>query len=174
LYRKGRQKYDNFSNDGGTKIVERNLYYKIKWFYLWASLDCLVKTPSRTNMKRSKIDLEFIFRASPEILYKFLVLPECLVRWFCDGVDITGDQFVFEWDGDEENAELVDDIEAERLRFKWEDSEDGEHLEFRMYKSGVTNETILEITDYCDEGEEDLQSDLWASQISKLRKETGG
>lgn len=103
-----------------------------------------------------------------------MISPECLVRWFCDGVDITADQYTFEWDGDEEVAELIDDIEHERLRFRWDDSEDDEYYEYRMYKSGVTNETVLEITDYCDEGEEDLQSDLWASQINKLRKETGG
>lgn len=125
-------------------------------------------------MKRAKIELEFILRASPKILYKFLVLPECLVRWFCDSVDITVDEFTFEWDGDEENAKLIDDIEEERLRFVWEDSEPDEYLEFRMYKSGVTNETVLEITDFCDEGEEDTQEDLWSSQISKLKKETGG
>jgi len=125
-------------------------------------------------MKRVKIELEFILRASPKILYKFLLLPECLVRWFCDSVDITADEFTFEWDGDEENAKLIDDIEEERLRFVWEDSEPDEYLEFRMYKSGVTNETVLEITDYCDEGDEDTQADLWSSQISKLKKETGG
>ncbi len=125
-------------------------------------------------MKRTKIELEFILRASPKILYKFLVLPECLVRWFCDSVDITADEFTFEWDGDEEIAKLIDDIEEERLRFVWEDSEPDEYLEFRMYKSGVTNETVLEITDFCDEGDEDTQADLWNSQISKLKKETGG
>jgi len=125
-------------------------------------------------MKRAKIELEFILRASPKILYKFLVLPECLVRWFCDSVDITADEFTFEWDGDEEIAKLIDDIEEERLRFVWEDSEPDEYLEFRMYKSGVTNETVLEITDFCDEGDEDTQGDLWGSQIAQLRKETGG
>ncbi len=125
-------------------------------------------------MKRVKIDLEYIMRASPEILYKFLTAPECIVRWFCDAVDITADEFTFSWDGDEEIAVLIDDIEEERLRFVWEDSEPDEYLEFRMYKSDVTNETILEITDFCDEGEEDTQTDLWDSQITRLRKETGG
>ena len=86
-------------------------------------------------MKRVSFDIEFIFRASPAILYKFLTTPSCLIRWFCDRVDITAEEYVFSWDGADEIAALVDDIEEERLRFIWNDAEDGEYLEFRMYKS---------------------------------------
>jgi uncharacterized protein YndB with AHSA1/START domain len=118
--------------------------------------------------------MEFLFKASPAILYKFLTTPSCLVRWFCDEVDIEADEFSFFWEGYEEKAELVDDIEEERLRFIWEDAEDGEYLEFRFSKSPVTNETIFEITDFADEDEVDDQKQLWESQIKQLRLETGG
>ena len=99
-------------------------------------------------MKRVSFDLEFLFRASPAILYKFLTTPACLVRWFCDEVDITKNEYVFVWSGAGETATLIEDIEDERVRFEWEDGEDGEYFEFRMKKSPVTNETILEITDF--------------------------
>jgi uncharacterized protein YndB with AHSA1/START domain len=125
-------------------------------------------------MKRVKFDLEFIFRASPTILYKFITTPSCLIRWFCDEVDIQGETFTFEWSGAEEIAEMIDDIEDERVRFHWEDSDDEEYLEFRFSRSPVTGETILEITDYCDEDEVDDQKQLWESQIKVLRQETGG
>ncbi len=125
-------------------------------------------------MSRVRIDMEFIFKASPAIIYQFLTMPECLVRWFCDGVDITDDIYTFDWEGNIEDAELIDDIEEERLRFKWEDSNDDEYLEFRMYKSDVTNETILEVTDFCDKDEGQEQKDLWETQILELRKECGG
>ncbi|MCH2085282.1 MAG: START-like domain-containing protein [Saprospiraceae bacterium] len=125
-------------------------------------------------MDRIKIDLEFLFRASPAILYKFFTTPACLIRWFCDEVDITGDTFTFFWSGSEEVAELIDDIEEERLRFEWEDGEDGEFLEIRLSRSPVTGETILEITDFCDEDDKDDQVQLWSSQMEQLRKETGG
>jgi len=70
---------------------------------------------------------------------------------------------------------LIDDIEDERIRFKWQDADDEEeYLEFRMRKSPVTNETILEITDYCDDDEVDDQKQLWQSQVKMLRQETGG
>ncbi len=126
-------------------------------------------------MERVKIDLEFIFRASPTILYKFITTPSCLIRWFCDEVDIQGDTYTFSWSGSEEVAELIDDVEDDRVRFQWEDAEsDKEFLEFRMRKSPVTNETILEITDYCDSDEVKDQEQLWNSQITQLRSATGG
>lgn len=119
--------------------------------------------------------MEFIFRASPAILYKFFTTPSCLVRWFCDEVDIQGDTYTFAWSGSEEIAEVIDSEEESYIRFQWEDAEsDEEFLEFNISKSPVTGETILVITDYCDEDEVDDQKQLWESQIAELRKETGG
>lgn len=125
-------------------------------------------------MKRVKFEMEFIFRASPTILYTFVTTPSCLVRWFCDEVDITDDVYTFSWAGSEENAEMVDDIEDERVKFRWEDSDEDEFLQFKFYKSDVTNETVLEIIDFCDDDEVDDQKQLWTSQIEKMRVETGG
>jgi len=126
-------------------------------------------------MKRVSFTTEFLFRASPTILYRFITTPSCLIRWFCDEVDITGEIYTFVWDGAEEIAEMIDDIEDERVRFKWEDADsDEEFLEFRFSRSPVTGETILEIEDYCDEDEVKEQMDLWASQIKQLKQETGG
>ncbi|MFT5167423.1 MAG: hypothetical protein ACI8P3_002661 [Saprospiraceae bacterium] len=125
-------------------------------------------------MKRVSISLEFLFRASPTILYKFVTTPSCLIRWFCDEVDITGETYTFIWNGSEETAEMIDDIEDERVRFKWEETVDNEFLEFKFSRSPVTGETILEIIDFCDEDETDDQRQLWESQIKGLRQETGG
>ena len=128
-------------------------------------------------MKRVKIELEFIFRASPTILYKFLTTPECIIRWFCDEAHINGkrDTFTYVWSGSEEVASLIDDIEEERLKFKWEDADDeNEYLEFRMSKSDVTNTSILEITDFCDEDEVEDTRALWESQMKTLQSVTGG
>jgi len=126
-------------------------------------------------MDRAKIQLEFIFRASPTILYKFFTTPSCLIRWFCDEVDIQGNTFTFMWSGSEEVAYLIEDIEDELVKFQWEyTGADEEFLEFHIYKSPVTGETILEITDFCDSDELDDQRQYWESQIRELQKETGG
>jgi len=124
--------------------------------------------------KRVRIDLEFIFRASPTIIYNFVTTPACLVRWYCDDVDITNDVYTFFWNGSSETAFLIDDIEDERVKFEWEDANPYEFLEFRMYRSDITNETILEITDFCDDDEKQEVRDLWNSLMHELRKECGG
>ena len=126
-------------------------------------------------MKRVPVEMEFIFRASPAILYKFITDPSCLLRWYCDGVDINEDVYSFDWQGSLEEALMVDDIEEERVRFRWLDADDEEEFfEYRMYKSPITDETVLEITDYCDDDEVDDVRQLWEEQIKKLRIETGG
>ncbi len=126
-------------------------------------------------MSRNRVDIEYIFKASPGIIYQFLTLPENLVRWYADGVDITGDVYTFSWDGSEEKAELIDDLEEERVRFERLDTDvSNDYYEFRMYKSKLTRQTILEITDFCDKGEEKEIQDLWDSQIDELRSACGG
>ena len=119
--------------------------------------------------------MEFLFRASPSILYQFFTTPNCLIRWFCDEVDITGEVYKFTWEGADEIAELAEDKENERIRFKWEDADSAdEYLEFKFEKSPVTNETILILTDFCDDDEIDDQRQLWESQMKQLKQETGG
>ena len=126
-------------------------------------------------MDRVKFDMEFIFRASPAILYTFITTPSCLVRWFCDEVDINGEMYSFFWEGNPEEAELIEDIEDERLRFKWLDADDeDEFLEISFERSPVTGETIVRLIDFCDEDEVDDSKQLWESQMENLRRETGG
>lgn len=126
-------------------------------------------------MERVKIELEFIFRASPTILYQFLTTPACLVRWFCDKVDIDGEVFNFTWAGYTESAELIDDYEEELLRFHWDEVEnEEEYLEFHISSSPITNETILHIYDWSDEDETDDQKKYWESNMKKLKLAIGG
>ena len=124
--------------------------------------------------KRVSFDQEFIFKASPAILYQFLTYPDILVRWFCDAVDIQDEVYTFEWDGAEEEWEMVDDIQEERIKFNIIDADDDEYIEFRMYKSDITNETILELTAFADDGEIDEERIFWENQIRKLKGACGG
>jgi uncharacterized protein YndB with AHSA1/START domain len=126
-------------------------------------------------MERTRLSLEYLFRASPTIVYQFLTTPACLVRWFCDEVDIQGDYFTFMWGGSPQGAVLVDDIEEERIKFKWvETDHPSEFLEFKISISPITDETIMVITDFCDQDEvADIRA-LWDSQIRTLKKEMGG
>ncbi len=126
-------------------------------------------------MERVSVKIEYLLRASPAILYQFFTNPSALVRWFCDGVDVEGDNlYTFEWNGSEESAELTENVEDELVRYNWlDDDRENEYIEFKLSKSPVTAETILVITDFCDEDEVEEQKQLWETQISQLRKETG-
>jgi len=126
-------------------------------------------------MERVSVKIEYLLRASPAILYQFFTNPSALVRWFCDGVDVEGDNlYTFEWNGSEEPAELTENVEDELVRYNWlDDDRADEYMEFRLSKSPVTAETILVITDFCDEDEVEEQKQLWETQISQLKKETG-
>ncbi|MEL6654799.1 MAG: START-like domain-containing protein [Bacteroidota bacterium] len=125
-------------------------------------------------MERKKFTMERLFRASPTIMYKFLSTPDCLIRWFCDEVDINGKEYSFSWEGEEEIALLIEDSENELLRFEWEDADEGEYLEFKMERSPVTGETILNLTDWADDDEVEDQQKLWDTQLDRLRSATGG
>ena len=125
-------------------------------------------------MARKQIKLEYIFRASPAIIYTFVTTPECLVRWYCDDVDITGEVYTFIWSNHGEIAYMIDDIEEERVRYKWKNASENEYLEFRIFKADITNETIMEIIDFCDEDEVQETTDLWNTLMVDLKKERGG
>ena len=124
-------------------------------------------------MARVQIKIEFMFKASPSIIYLFITQPTALVRWFCDKVDNIGDKYTFSWEGEEEEALLVDDIEEELVKYIWDERPD-EFLQFRIYKTDITNETILEITDYCDDDEVKEQKDIWEMYIKKFKTFCGG
>ncbi len=126
-------------------------------------------------MERIRFTLEYLFKASPTILYQFLTDPPCLIRWFCDEVDVHGDLYTFRWGEAEETAYVVDDFQEELLRLHWESAEsEDEHLEFKIFTSDVTDETILHISDYCDPGEEEDQQRYWDALIARLRAVCGG
>jgi len=129
---------------------------------------------NRYIMKRVQLKLDFILKASPTIVYNFLTTPACLVRWFCDRVDIEGEIYTFEWNKSREWAELIDDIEEEYLRFRFDSAEnDDEYLEFRITTSPITDETILEIKDWCDENELADQKLYWENLIVRMQREMG-
>lgn len=124
-------------------------------------------------MARVQVQVDFMFKASPSIIYLFITQATCFVRWFCDEVDNVGDRYTFSWDGSEEIATMIMDIEDELVKYQWEDRPD-EFLQFRIYKTDITNETILEITDYCDDDEVKETKDIWEMYIKKLKASCGG
>ncbi|MCH2021038.1 MAG: START-like domain-containing protein [Saprospiraceae bacterium] len=126
-------------------------------------------------MDRVSFTQEFLFRASPTIIYKFLTTPDCLIRWFCDDCNIVDGTYTFEWEGEQEEATILEDIENEQLRIEWEEYQEyEEYLDYKLSRSEVTGETILEITAFCDPDEVEQEQQFWSTQMEGLRRATGG
>lgn len=130
-------------------------------------------TPQVILMDRVQIKLEYVFKASPDVLYGFFTTPDRLIMWFCEEASIDKETYTFSWQGSEEEAVLIDDIEGERVRFSWTEEDENEFFEFSMTKSPVTGQTILFITDYCDADEVDDQTALWDMQLKDLKRAIG-
>lgn len=132
--------------------------------------------PRVTRSKSGNLvyQLEYTIRSSPAILYEFLTTPSGLAQWFADKVDIYDHKCIFEWEGIEETATIIDSIEDVYIRYKWDDSDEDEYFEFRISKNEITGDTILTITDFASEL--DIKDDklLWDSQVKLLVQQVGG
>jgi uncharacterized protein YndB with AHSA1/START domain len=123
--------------------------------------------------KRTKYNLEFSIRCSPNILFEFLSTPSGLGEWFADKVQQKENTFFFSWKESVEKAEMIAAEENEYVVYKWDWMEEDEFFEFRIEKSPVTNETILTITDFADKKEIPDQERLWEAQIHDLKHRVG-
>lgn len=127
------------------------------------------------SQKKQPFTIERTFRSSPTILYNFLTTPSGLVQWFADKVDLNGDIYTFEWNGDEQEAEVLSFDEEEYIKLRWTDEEDDKaFFEYRIKRNEITGETILYITDFAPKDEIKESVSLWDSQLNDLKKCIGG
>ena len=126
-------------------------------------------------MDKVKIDLEYIIKTSPTILFNCLSTPSGLSEWFADDVNIKNDRYTFFWDGSEETAILKTVRKSESVKFQWEDDEDEDYFfEMTIRIDDITKDVALLVTDFAEEGEEDEVQLMWDNNIDKLKKAIGG
>ena len=123
---------------------------------------------------KKKFTLEFTVKSTPHVLYEFVSEPSEMAEWFADEVHSHGPHFTFVWDGNEQQAEMIDYAENEFARYRWKDAPKGEYFEFRIDESEITNDTVLFITDFADDSDRKEVEALWESQIHTLRERIGG
>ncbi|MBE2246199.1 MAG: SRPBCC domain-containing protein [Candidatus Competibacteraceae bacterium] len=128
---------------------------------------------ARTNNK-IKIELEYLIRSSPRILYNFLSTPSGLSEWFADNVNIHHDVYTFIWEGSEEKARLLVAREFDLVRFKWLATDiDDTYFELRIKIDELTNDVALIVTDFAPKEELQEVQMLWNKQIDQLIKSLG-
>ncbi len=119
---------------------------------------------------KEKIELEYIIKTSPSILFNRLSTPSGLSEWFSDDVNVKGSLYTFIWEGAEQVAELVSKKENKSIRFHWLDDDDEEsYFEFNINVDDLTGETALMIADFAEDDEKEDSIELWNQQIEQLK-----
>ncbi len=127
-------------------------------------------------MERQKIHLEYLLNAtSKAILWSAISTPTGLEGWFADRVESDDKIVTFYWGKTERReAEIVAMRAYSFIRFRWKDAVvPREYFEIKMTTSELTNDFVLEITDFAEADEVDDQRGLWESQVDTLRRTCG-
>lgn len=127
-------------------------------------------------MKKQKYTLEFLFNASPKVLYNRLSTPTGLAEWFADDVNFENNMqtFVFSWSGEEERADIISKKELSHIKFLWQHEDDEQaYFEFRINVDDLTKDVMLVVTDFAEPDEIDDAIQLWNKQIEDLKNVLG-
>lgn len=121
-----------------------------------------------------KVELEYILRCSPSVLFSFLTEPSGLSEWFCDNVNIKAGIMTFIWNKDsEQQAKKTGYRDNSYVRYRWLDGPENIYFEFRIQVDEITGETALMITDFAEDGDEDELNLSWDNAIQKLQRVIG-
>ena len=125
---------------------------------------------------KEKYKLEFLLKTSPRVLDKLISTPDGLGDWFADDVRVNDDIYTFEWDGNAEDARLVQLKMNSKIRFQWlEDEQEGldTYFELAYIVDPMTNSVILHITDFTTAADQESSAALWNQAISDLKRIIG-
>ena len=126
-------------------------------------------------MKKEKFHIEYIFdKVSRRSLWNHLTTPPGLSAWFADHPTINDNTYVFKWNRDEQEAEVLSVKPEISIRYRWTDEEeDNVYFEFLIHTVELTGATALEITDFAEPDEKKDSINLWDSQVYELKRTLG-
>ena len=112
---------------------------------------------------------------SSNVIWNIISTPSGLGTWFADKVSVQNKRFTFRWGKTEiREADLINCRTNSFVRFHWLDDEDRKsYFELKIIHNELTEDLMLEITDWAETGETDDVKDLWDSDIEKLRRVSG-
>jgi len=123
---------------------------------------------------KNKFQIEFTLRSSVKILYNQLSSPSGLSEWFADNVNFRGKNYTFFWDGDEQEAEMVNKKMNQHIKFRWLEEPEDTYFEFRIQVDEITRDVSLIITDFAEDQEDEEEAKLlWEKQVEKLCQSIG-
>ncbi|MDP4185104.1 MAG: START-like domain-containing protein [Bacteroidota bacterium] len=123
--------------------------------------------------EREKIQLEYLLKCSPKVLFSRLNSASGLSEWFAENVKVKGNTYSFFWDGSEHVAEKLFDREGKQVRYRWLDMPEECYFEFKVVQDELTNDVSLNIIDFVEPDEMDESIELWNRQIVGLKRVIG-
>jgi len=126
--------------------------------------------------EKSKLQLEYIINCSPKVLFNRLSTASGLCEWFADDVRVKGNLFTFVWEDNDQVAEKKNHKENKTVRYEWLDEDmdkEENYFEFVIAQDDLTNDVSLLVTDFADKDELESTTDLWNTQITKLKQLLG-
>lgn len=123
---------------------------------------------------KNKFQIEFPIHSSLRILFNQISTPSGLSEWFADNVNLRGKKYTFFWDGDEQEAELLNKKNNQSIKFRWVDEPEDTFFEFKIIVDDLTQDISLIVTDFAEDEEDEEEAKLlWDKQIEKLRQSIG-
>ncbi|ASB48149.1 MULTISPECIES: START-like domain-containing protein [Marinilabiliaceae] len=124
--------------------------------------------------QREKIELEYMLKTSPAILFNRLSTPSGLSEWFADDVSVKGKEFIFIWGESHQSAEQTLRKENKLVRYTWLDDEmDGSWFEFQINVDELTGDVALVVIDHVEPEEVEDSKELWNQQVDVLKHGLG-
>ena len=127
-------------------------------------------------MKKEKIKMEYMLKAgSGNIIWNIISTPSGLETWFADKVTAKNKTFTFQWGKTEiREAELINCRTNNFIRFHWLDDEESKsYFELRIAYNELTEDLMLEVTDWATPDEIEDLKDLWESDVETLKRISG-
>ena len=127
-------------------------------------------------MKKTKVRMEYMLKGgSNTIVWGIISTPSGLESWFADKVSAEDKIFTFRWGKTESRqAEVVSLRSNSHIRFHWMDDEERKsYFELKINYNELTEDLMLEVTDFAYPDETDDVKDLWESDIEKLKRVSG-
>ena len=127
-------------------------------------------------MGKEKIKMEYMLKAgSGNIIWNIISTPSGLETWFADKVTAKNKTFTFQWGKTEiREAELINCRTNNFIRFHWLDDEESKsYFELRIAYNELTEDLMLEVTDWAMPDEIEDLKDLWESDVEKLKRISG-
>ena len=127
-------------------------------------------------MGKEKIKMEYMLKGGTgSTIWNIISTPSGLETWFADKVTAEEKVFTFQWGMTEKRqAELISCRTNNLVRFRWQDDEDRKsYFELKIVFNELTEDLMLEVTDWAEADEIDDLKDLWDSDIEKLKRVSG-